>query len=164
MKDTSSSPPYQDILDRFSNENGGYASLRPRQHQAGGESPSPHLVILHNATISLWLECLVCWQALVNDIYSELVEDACLGLCFEVHRAVKQGYFFLDETDQESMKEFGLSRSVQLILFIYRCLCLLDLFFCFFLMCFRNRGPTRSGHLWTGVQSVEEQRVWMSQL
>lgn len=35
------------------------------------------------------------------------MEDACLGLCFEVHRAVKQGYFFLDETDQESMKDFG---------------------------------------------------------
>lgn len=53
--------------------------------------------------------CLTClhFQALVHDIYSELVEDACLGLCFEVHRAVKQGYFFLDETDQESMKEFG---------------------------------------------------------
>ncbi|KAF3846076.1 hypothetical protein F7725_003154 [Dissostichus mawsoni] len=46
-------------------------------------------------------------EALVHDIYSELVDDACLGLCFEVHRAVKQGYFFLDETDQESMKEFG---------------------------------------------------------
>lgn len=46
-------------------------------------------------------------QALVHDIYSELVEDACLGLCFEVHRSVKQGYFLLDETDQESMKEFG---------------------------------------------------------
>ncbi|XP_071768674.1 ataxin-7-like protein 3 isoform X2 [Centroberyx gerrardi] len=45
-------------------------------------------------------------EALVHDIYSDLVEDACLGLCFEVHRAVKQGYFFLDETDQESMKEF----------------------------------------------------------
>ncbi|XP_037834525.1 ataxin-7-like protein 3 isoform X2 [Kryptolebias marmoratus] len=45
-------------------------------------------------------------EALMQDIYSELVEDACLGLCFEVHRAVKQGYFFLDETDQESMKEF----------------------------------------------------------
>ncbi|XP_019950194.1 ataxin-7-like protein 3 isoform X3 [Paralichthys olivaceus] len=45
-------------------------------------------------------------EALVHDIYSELVEDACLGLCFEVHRAVKQGYFFMDETDQESMKEF----------------------------------------------------------
>uniref|UniRef100_A0A8C6UPY4 Ataxin-7-like protein 3 n=1 Tax=Neogobius melanostomus TaxID=47308 RepID=A0A8C6UPY4_9GOBI len=45
-------------------------------------------------------------EALVHDIYSELVDDACLGLSFEVHRAVKQGYFFLDETDQESMKEF----------------------------------------------------------
>uniref|UniRef100_UPI0037E80E62 ataxin-7-like protein 3 isoform X1 n=1 Tax=Semicossyphus pulcher TaxID=241346 RepID=UPI0037E80E62 len=45
-------------------------------------------------------------EALVHDIYNELVDDACLGLCFEVHRAVKQGYFFLDETDQESMKEF----------------------------------------------------------
>lgn len=51
--------------------------------------------------------CHLCVQALVHDIYSELVEDACLGLCFEVHRAVKQGYFFLDEMDQESMKEFG---------------------------------------------------------
>lgn len=46
-------------------------------------------------------------QALAHDVYSDLVEDACLGLCFEVHRAVKQGYFFLDETDQESMKDFG---------------------------------------------------------
>ncbi|KPP80203.1 ataxin-7-like protein 3-like, partial [Scleropages formosus] len=45
-------------------------------------------------------------QALAHDIYSDLVEDACLGLCFEVHRAVKQGYFFLDETDQDSMKDF----------------------------------------------------------
>lgn len=51
--------------------------------------------------------CDVSLQALVHDIYSELVEDACLGLCFEVHRAVKQGYFYLDETDPESMKEFG---------------------------------------------------------
>ncbi|KAM9457773.1 ataxin-7-like protein 3 [Clarias gariepinus] len=45
-------------------------------------------------------------EALAHDIYSDLVEDACLGLCFEVHRAVKQGYFFLDEMDQESMKDF----------------------------------------------------------
>lgn len=67
----------------------------------------------------------------MNDIYSELVEDACLGLCFEVHRAVKQGYFFLDETDQESMKEFGLSRSVLFIPFVNHFLCLLNiLFFC----------------------------------
>ncbi|KAI5619332.1 ataxin-7-like protein 3 isoform 2 [Silurus asotus] len=47
-----------------------------------------------------------CCKATAHDIYSDLVEDACLGLCFEVHRAVKQGYFFLDETDQESMKDF----------------------------------------------------------
>lgn len=45
-------------------------------------------------------------ESLIHDIYSELVEDACLGLCFEVHRAVKQGYFFLDETDHDSKKEF----------------------------------------------------------
>ncbi|KAI7803942.1 ataxin-7-like protein 3 [Triplophysa rosa] len=45
-------------------------------------------------------------EALAHDVYSDLVEDACLGLCFEVHRAVKQGYFFLDETDQESLKDF----------------------------------------------------------
>lgn len=54
-------------------------------------------------------------EALVHDIYSELVEDACLGLCFEVHRAVKQGYFFLDETDQESMKEFGWYHDIQIV-------------------------------------------------
>ncbi|KAG9337615.1 hypothetical protein JZ751_028493 [Albula glossodonta] len=45
-------------------------------------------------------------EAFAQDIFSDLVEDACLGLCFEVHRAVKQGYFLLDETDQESMKDF----------------------------------------------------------
>ncbi|XP_039543343.1 ataxin-7-like protein 3 isoform X2 [Pimephales promelas] len=45
-------------------------------------------------------------EALAHDVYTDLVEDACLGLCFEVHRAVKQGYFFLDDTDQESMKDF----------------------------------------------------------
>ncbi|KAM9368942.1 ataxin-7-like protein 3 [Phaethornis superciliosus] len=45
-------------------------------------------------------------EAIAHEIYTELVEDACLGLCFEVHRAVKCGYFFLDETDPESMKDF----------------------------------------------------------
>lgn len=54
-------------------------------------------------------KCTACrpWQAMAQDILSDLVEDACLGLCFEVHRAVKQGYFFLDDTDQESMRDFG---------------------------------------------------------
>ncbi|XP_076123168.1 ataxin-7-like protein 3 isoform X1 [Alosa pseudoharengus] len=45
-------------------------------------------------------------EGIAQDILTDLVEDACLGLCFEVHRAVKQGYFFLDDTDQESMKEY----------------------------------------------------------
>ncbi|XP_073539374.1 ataxin-7-like protein 3 isoform X4 [Phyllobates terribilis] len=45
-------------------------------------------------------------EALAHDIYTDLVEDACLGLSFEVHRAVKCGYFLLDETDPESMKDF----------------------------------------------------------
>lgn len=35
------------------------------------------------------------------------MEDSCLGFCFEVHRAVKCGYFFLDDTDPDSMKDFG---------------------------------------------------------
>ncbi|XP_061613018.1 ataxin-7-like protein 3 [Phyllopteryx taeniolatus] len=45
-------------------------------------------------------------EGLAQDILSDLVEDACLGLCFEAHRAVKQGYFFLDDTDQESLRDF----------------------------------------------------------
>ncbi|XP_032305243.1 ataxin-7-like protein 3 [Coturnix japonica] len=45
-------------------------------------------------------------EAIAHEIYAELVEDACLGLCFEVHRAVKCGYFFLDDTDPDSMKDF----------------------------------------------------------
>lgn len=61
---------------------------------------------------------------MAHDIYSELVEDACLGLCFEVHRAVKQGYFFLDETDQESMKEFGWCRGFQFVCSIFSYICI----------------------------------------
>lgn len=98
----------------------------------------------------------------MQDIYSELVEDACLGLCFEVHRAVKQGYFFLDETDQESTKEFGWCRHSQLDVVRVsrggacshprtRCL-------------FRDRGRAGRGRLRAGVQPVEEQGVRVSQL
>ncbi|KAJ6660657.1 hypothetical protein lerEdw1_017654 [Lerista edwardsae] len=45
-------------------------------------------------------------EAVAHDIYTDLVDDACLGLCFEVHRAVKCGYFFLDDTDPDSMKDY----------------------------------------------------------
>ncbi|XP_009951344.1 PREDICTED: ataxin-7-like protein 3, partial [Leptosomus discolor] len=44
--------------------------------------------------------------AIAQDIYTDLVDDASLGLCFEVHRAVKCGYFFLDDTDPDSTKDF----------------------------------------------------------
>lgn len=45
-----------------------------------------------------------------------------------------------------------------------QCVCLLFfLFVCLFFLS-RNCGSTRSGHIWAGVQSVEEQRVWVSQL
>lgn len=60
-----------------------------------------------SADSGLTCVCLPPPQGLAQDILSDLVEDACLGLCFEVHRAVKQGYFFLDDTDQESMRDFG---------------------------------------------------------
>ncbi|MGH0123564.1 UNVERIFIED_CONTAM: hypothetical protein FKN15_012970 [Acipenser sinensis] len=43
---------------------------------------------------------------MAHEIYTDLIDDACLGLCFEVHRAVKCGYFLLDETDPESIKDF----------------------------------------------------------
>uniref|UniRef100_A0A4X1TQU7 Ataxin-7-like protein 3 n=1 Tax=Sus scrofa TaxID=9823 RepID=A0A4X1TQU7_PIG len=45
-------------------------------------------------------------EAIAQEIYADLVEDSCLGFCFEVHRAVKCGYFFLDDTDPDSMKDF----------------------------------------------------------
>lgn len=64
------------------------------------------IVSLSNPPPSQYSGSLAC-QGLAQDVLSELIEDACLGLCFEVHRAVKQGYFFLEDTDQESMKDFG---------------------------------------------------------
>ncbi|XP_053309831.1 ataxin-7-like protein 3 isoform X2 [Spea bombifrons] len=45
-------------------------------------------------------------EAIAHDIYTDLIDDTCLGLSFEVHRSVKCGYFMLDETDSESMKDF----------------------------------------------------------
>ncbi|KAK2119452.1 Ataxin-7-like protein 3 [Saguinus oedipus] len=45
-------------------------------------------------------------EAIAQEIYADLVEDSCLGFCFEVHRAVKCGYFFLDGMDPDGMKDF----------------------------------------------------------
>jgi hypothetical protein len=71
----------------------------------GGSCPALKQEVAHVVSFVTLLYSLL--SSLAQDIYSDLVEDACLGLCFEVHRAVKQGYFFLDDTDQESMKDFG---------------------------------------------------------
>lgn len=102
----------------LANENGGGFDVQPGQQQAGGTVQHRHGTVMlqthitaadttythmHTGHCFLTVPC----QVLAQDILSDLVEDACLGLCFEVHRAVKQGYFFLDDTDQESMRDFG---------------------------------------------------------
>lgn len=66
------------------------------------------LVRVARGTVTLVTLDVLPWaQAIAQEIYADLVEDSCLGFCFEVHRAVKCGYFFLDDTDPESMKDFG---------------------------------------------------------
>lgn len=65
-------------------------------------------VALSPGTVTLVTVDVLPWaQAIAQEIYADLVEDSCLGFCFEVHRAVKCGYFFLDDTDPDSMKDFG---------------------------------------------------------
>ncbi|XP_051028803.1 ataxin-7-like protein 3B [Acomys russatus] len=46
-------------------------------------------------------------EAIAQEIYVDLIEDSCLGFCFEVHRAVKCGYFYLEFADTGSVKDFG---------------------------------------------------------
>lgn len=36
-------------------------------------------------------------EAIAHEIYTELVEDACLGLCFEVYHCTKCSNFYLDD-------------------------------------------------------------------
>jgi SAGA-associated factor 11 len=43
-------------------------------------------------------------ETIVQEIYTDLVEDSCLGFCFEVHWTVKCGYVFL--VGPNSMKDF----------------------------------------------------------
>ncbi|XP_055478727.1 ataxin-7-like protein 3B [Psammomys obesus] len=47
-------------------------------------------------------------EAIAQEIYVDLIEDSCLGFCFEVHRAVKCGYFHLEFADTGSVKDFGI--------------------------------------------------------
>uniref|UniRef100_A0A8B9R5J5 Uncharacterized protein n=1 Tax=Anas platyrhynchos TaxID=8839 RepID=A0A8B9R5J5_ANAPL len=36
-------------------------------------------------------------EAIAHEIYTELVEDACLGLCFEAYHCTKCSNFYLDD-------------------------------------------------------------------
>ena len=47
-------------------------------------------------------------EAIAQELYVDLIEDSCLGFCFEVHRAVKCGYFYLEFADTGSVKDFGI--------------------------------------------------------
>ncbi len=40
-------------------------------------------------------------QDAIEKVMDELVDEVTLGLCFEVHRSVKKGTFFLDDTEKE---------------------------------------------------------------
>ncbi|XP_012368512.1 ataxin-7-like protein 3B [Octodon degus] len=46
-------------------------------------------------------------EAIAQDIYVDLMEDSCLGFCFEVHQAVKRSYFYLKFTETGSVKDFA---------------------------------------------------------
>ncbi|CAO2624459.1 Ataxin-7-like protein 3 [Lemmus lemmus] len=48
-------------------------------------------------------------EAIFQELYADVVQDSCLGFSFEVHWAVKCGYFFLDDTDPDSMKDFEIT-------------------------------------------------------
>uniref|UniRef100_A0A2K5CQX8 SCA7 domain-containing protein n=1 Tax=Aotus nancymaae TaxID=37293 RepID=A0A2K5CQX8_AOTNA len=56
-------------------------------------------------------------EAIAQEIDVGLIEGSCLGFCFEVHRAVKCGYFFLDDTDPDSMKDFEIVDQPELDIF-----------------------------------------------
>lgn len=51
-------------------------------------------------------------EAMAQEICVDLIEDSCLGFCFEVHRAVKCGYFYQEFADTGGVKGFGV-QSVQ---------------------------------------------------
>lgn len=50
-------------------------------------------------------------------IWDEVIDEVVLGLCFEVHREVKMGFIFLDETDEESEKKYEIVDEIGLDVF-----------------------------------------------
>ncbi|XP_078224582.1 ataxin-7-like protein 3B [Callithrix jacchus] len=47
-------------------------------------------------------------EAIAREIYVDLIEDSCLGFCFEVHRAVQCGDFYVEFAEAGSVKDFGI--------------------------------------------------------
>ncbi|KAK2094590.1 Ataxin-7-like protein 3B [Saguinus oedipus] len=47
-------------------------------------------------------------EAIAQELYVELIEDSCLVFYFEVHRAVKCGYSYLEFAEAGSMEHFGI--------------------------------------------------------
>uniref|UniRef100_A0A8B9BZC8 Uncharacterized protein n=1 Tax=Anser brachyrhynchus TaxID=132585 RepID=A0A8B9BZC8_9AVES len=43
-------------------------------------------------------------EAIAHEIYTELVEGACLGLCFKVHHGAKCSNFYLDDKTHGAVK------------------------------------------------------------
>lgn len=101
-------PKDQEEERRQSQDGGnGTESIIFGQGQLAGDLVGASCFQSRAAVTLVTVDVLPCTQAIAQEIYADLVEDSCLGFCFEVHRAVKCGYFFLDDTDPDSMKDFG---------------------------------------------------------
>lgn len=50
-------------------------------------------------------------------VWDDVMDDVMLGLCFEVHRDVKCGVLFLDETDEENEKKYEIVDEIGLDVF-----------------------------------------------
>ncbi|KAL8602805.1 hypothetical protein ACOMHN_061039 [Nucella lapillus] len=50
-------------------------------------------------------------EEVLQDLLLELIDDQCLNLSFEIHRACVKGYFLIGDTDPESDTKFALIRA-----------------------------------------------------
>ncbi|KAG1661334.1 Ataxin-7-like protein 3 [Nymphon striatum] len=46
-------------------------------------------------------------ERVIKEVWSDMVDESVLGLCFDVHRSVKLGTFFLDEMKEEEIANSG---------------------------------------------------------
>ncbi|XP_070545831.1 ataxin-7-like protein 3 [Ptychodera flava] len=45
-------------------------------------------------------------EDMAADLFTDLIDEVTLGLCFEFHRSCKTGAFFLDDVDPDTMKQY----------------------------------------------------------